>query len=94
MYTTQYIERGLGGFELKLQPLMSLYGHSGTGGTRTVYPLHGMCCFEECYQEPWGTTTTNPQMYKEDNSHFRTGNTSIEGKVDWAPLHSTEGVWT
>ena len=50
----QYIERGLGRFKPKLkpQPSMSLFGHSGMGGTRTVYPLHGMCCFEECYWVP------------------------------------------
>ena len=30
-------------------------------------------------------------MHQEDDSHFRTGNTSIEGQVAWTPIHPAKG---
>ena len=55
------LEAGLVGFKLKQQCLISLFGHSDVGDTRTVCQQHEMCCFEECYQVLWGYYHHKPE---------------------------------
>ena len=57
----QCLEAGLAGFKLEQQFLMSLFGHSEMGGTRTVCQQHEMCCFKECYQVLQGYRHQKPK---------------------------------
>ena len=54
--------------------------------------IMGHVVFKNATRNHGGTTTKNPQMYKKDDSFFGVGNTNVDRKVDWAPLHSTKGV--